>query len=139
MKTALKGGESLRLETLRTVRAQFIELSKRGSDKEITGDDEIAVLTSAIKKRKEAIEMYEKGGRGDLAAKERQEIEIISVYLPPPLSREEAEAAITAIIAESGATSPKDFAKVMGVAMKDLKGKIDGKVVQELVRQKLGG
>lgn len=139
LKAALKGGKALRLETLRTVRAQFIELAKRGSGNEVTPDEEIAALASAIKKRKEAIELYEKGGRPDLAAKERQEIEIISEYLPLPLSREEAEAAIAAIIVSSGATSAKDFGKVMGTAMKDLKGKIDGSIVQEIVRKKLGG
>ncbi len=139
LKTAMKGGETLRLETLRTLRAQFLELAKRGLDKEITPDDEIAVLTAAIKKRKEAIEMFEKGGRSHLAAKEKQEIEIISVYLPPQLGPEEAKGVIEAIIAESGATSQKDFGRVMSAAMKELKGKIDGKIVQDLVRQKLGG
>lgn len=139
LKAALKGGETLRLETLRTLRAQFLELAKRGLDKNITPDDEIAVLTTAIKKRKESIEMFEKGGRSDLVAKERQEIEIISLYLPPQLTPKEAEAIIDTIITESGAGSPKDFGKVMSTAMRELKGRIDGKIVQEIVRQKLGG
>ncbi len=138
MKTAMKNGETLKLETLRTVRAQFIELAKRGSDKPITEDDELAVITNAIKKRKESIEMFEKAGRTDLSSKESQELSIISAYLPPQMSTAEAESIISKIISETGATSAKDLGKVMGVAMKELKGKIDGKVVQELVRQKLG-
>lgn len=138
MKTAMKKGESLKLQTLRMIRAQFIELAKRGTDKLITEDDELAVITNAIKKRKESIELFEKAGRTDLSSQESQELSIISAYLPPQMSPDEAESIISKIISESGATSGKDFGKVMGVAMKELKGKIDGKVVQELVRQKLG-
>ncbi|MBM4169061.1 MAG: GatB/YqeY domain-containing protein [Ignavibacteria bacterium] len=139
LKAAMKGRQTLRLETLRTLRAQFLELAKRGSDKGITPDEEIAVLMTAIKKRKEAIEMFEKGGRADLAAKEKQEIEIISAYLPPQLNAEEAEAVIRTVITQTGASSSMDFGKVMSAAMKELKGKIDGKVVQDLVRKHLGG
>ena len=82
--------------------------------------------------------MYEKGGRADLAEQEQRELEIISSYLPKPMSKEEAEQLVSTIIAQTGATSAKDFGKVMPLAMKELKGKIDGKVVQDVVRQKLG-
>ena len=93
---------------------------------------------TAAKKRKEAIEMYEKGGRADLAGQEQRELEIINTYLPRPMSKEEAEQLVNKIIAQTGATSAKDFGKVMPLAMKELKGRIDGKVVQDVVRQKLG-
>ena len=70
MKSAMRSGEKLKLETLRSLRAHFIELSKRGDKKEITPEDELAVLMTAVKKRKEAIEMYRQGGREELAQQE---------------------------------------------------------------------
>lgn len=138
MKAALKKGEKLRLETLRTVRAQLIELSKRGSDKPITQDDELSALMSAIKKRKEAIDLYQQAGRKELVDQESNELEIIQSYLPKQMGREDAEHTIDSIIRQSGTTSAKDFGKVMGMVMKDLKGKIDGRIIQEIVKQKLG-
>ena len=98
----------------------------------------MAVLLTAAKRRKEAIEMYEKAGRNDLVAQEQRELEIISAYLPKQVSREEVAEIIKSIIGQVGATSSKDFGKVMPLAMKELKGKIDGKIVQEIVKQQLG-
>ena len=138
LKEALKSRDRTRLDTLRLLRAGMIELSKRGTGKEITPEDELSVLTAAVKKRKEAIELYEKGGRADLAHQERQELDVISSYLPKQLSKEEAEQVIQRIISETGASSSKDFRKVMPLAMKELKGRIEGKLVQELVKSKLG-
>jgi uncharacterized protein YqeY len=139
MKEAMRSGEKIKLETLRSLRAHFIELSKRGEDKTITPEDELAVLMSAVKKRKEAIEMYRQGGREELAKQEEQELEIINQYLPKQASKEEAEALIDKLIAQTGASTAKDFGKVMPLAMKELKGRIDGKLVQELVKAKLQG
>ena len=139
LKAAMKSGDRTRLETLRLLRAHFIELSKRGEGQTITPDEELSVLTAAIKKRKEAIEIYEKGGRQDLVQQERSELDIISSYIPKQLSQDEAAQFIDRIIRETGAASPKDFGNVIPLAMKELKGKIDGKVVQELVKTKLGG
>jgi hypothetical protein len=138
LKEALKSRDRTRLDTLRLLRAGMIELSKRGTGKEITPEDELSVLTAAVKKRKEAIELYEKGGRADLAHQERQELDVISSYLPKQLSKEEAEQVIQRIISETGASSSKDFRKVMPLAMKELKGRIEGKLVQEIVKSKLG-
>jgi hypothetical protein len=138
LKEALKSRDRTRLDTLRLLRAGMIELSKRGTGKEITPEDELSVLTAAVKKRKEAIELYEKGGRADLAHQERQELDVISSYLPKQLSKEEAEQVIQRIISETGASSSKDFGKVMPLAMKELKGRIEGKLVQEIVKSKLG-
>jgi uncharacterized protein len=139
LKTAMKSGDKTRLDTIRLLRAHFIELSKRGEGHTITPEEELAVLMTAIKKRKEAIEIYEKGGRLDLAQQERSEMDIISSYLPKQLSAEEAAATIDRIIRETGSSTPKDFGKVMPLAMKELKGKFDGKLVQEMVKSKLGG
>lgn len=139
MKTAMKAGDKLRLETLRTLRAQFIELSKRGTDTPLTDSDEISVLTSAMKKRKEAIDLYQQAGRKELVQREDAELRIIQEYLPRQMTPQEAEIEIERVIAETGASGPKDFGKVMGPAMKILKGKIDGKMVQEILKKKLGG
>jgi uncharacterized protein YqeY len=139
LKDAMKSGNRTKLGTLRLIRAHLIELSKRGTGKEITSDEELSVLTGAIKKRKEAIELYEKGGRVDLADQERRELDIITAYLPKQMSLEEAGEVVQRIIGETGASSPKDFGKVMPLAMKELKGRIDGKAVQEIVKARLGG
>ena len=139
LKHAMKSGDKLRLETLRTVRAQMIELTKRGTGTEITADEEISALLAAAKKRKEAIELYRQAGREELAHQEEQELQIINEYLPKQMSHDEAEAIIVSIIAQSGAASVKDIGKVMPSAMKELRGKIDGKIVQEIVKKKLGG
>ena len=138
IKAAMKSGDSVKLNTIRSIRAQLIELSKRGTGTSITPEEEMTALLAAAKKRKEAIEMYEKAGRNDLADQEKRELDIINTYLPKQMSREEVEVIIKKIIENIGAISSKDFSKVMPVAMKELKGKIDGKVIQEAVKQQLG-
>jgi len=138
LKAAMKSGDKVRLDTLRLLRAAMIELAKRGGGGGITPEDELSVLMAAMKKRKEAIEVYEKAGRQELAQQERSELAIIMEYLPKQLSADEAAAIVQRIITETGASSAKDFGKVMPLAMKELKGKFDGKVVLEMVRAKLG-
>jgi uncharacterized protein YqeY len=139
LKIAMKSGDSVRLNTIRAIRTKIIELSKRGTGSGMTPEDELTILLGEVKKRKEAIEMYVKGGRTDLADQEQRELEIINEYLPKQLTREEAVDVVKKIIGEIGATTVKDFGKVMPLAMKELKGKVDGKVVQDLVKQQLGG
>ncbi|HTY11317.1 MAG TPA: GatB/YqeY domain-containing protein [Bacteroidota bacterium] len=137
MKAAMKSGNKLRLETLRMLRAQIIEFEKKGLDRPMNDDDEMSILISATKKRKEAIEMYTGAGRTELAEKETKEMEIISEYLPKQLSREDAEKIVAGLILQAGASSVKDMGKLMPLAMKELKGKIDSKVISEIVKQKL--
>ena len=139
LKAAMKSGDKLRLETLRMLRAQIIEFEKKGLDRPMNEDDEMSILMSATKKRKESIEHFKNAGRMELVEQETKEIEIISEYLPKQLSREEAEKIIGGLIAQSGAASLKDLGKVMPLAMKELKGKIDSKVISEIVKQKLEG
>lgn len=138
LKAAMKSGDSVRLNTIRSIRAQIIELSKRGTSATITPEDELTALLASVKKRKEAIEMYEKAGRNDLAGQEQKELEIIRTYLPEQMSREEAEKIIKNIIAQVGAASIKDLGKVMPMVMKELKGKIEGSIIQEIVKTHLG-
>ncbi len=139
MKVAMKAGEKLRLETLRTIRAGLLEkqVEKRPSGG-MTPEDEIVVLNSALKKRKEAIAIYRQHGRNDLADQEEQELSIIQEYLPKQLTLQEVEEFVRATIRSVGAASSKDFGKVMPVVMKELKGKADGKAVQETVKKMLG-
>jgi uncharacterized protein YqeY len=138
LKAAMKSGDSVKLNTIRSIRTRIIELSKRGTGSSITQEDELTILLSEAKKRKEAIEMYQKGGRTDLSDQEQRELEIINEYLPKQISIEEVADIVKKIIVEVGAVSIKDFGKVMPAAMKELKGRIDGKVVQEVVKQQLG-
>jgi hypothetical protein len=139
MKKAMKSREKLRLETLRLIRAGLLEkqVEKRPSGG-MTAEDEIAVLISASKKRKESIEIYRKVGREDLAGQEEKELAIIQEYLPKQLSEEEVEGFIKKVITETSASSQKDFGKVMPLVMKELKGKADGRLIQELVKKHLG-
>ena len=137
LKAAMKSGNKLRLETLRMLRAQIIEFEKKGLDRPMNEDDDMSILMSASKKRKEAIEIFTKAGRMELVAQETKELEIISEYLPKQLSRENAEKIVENLIQQSGAASMKDLGKVMPIAMKELKGKIDSKVISEIVKQKL--
>jgi uncharacterized protein len=140
MKTAMKSGDKFRLETLRTLRAVLLEkeIEKRGGQGVVTPDDEIGVLTAAAKKRRESIEMFEKGGRKDLVDQETRELAIIQEFLPKQMTMEEVTLLVKNIIAETGAASAADFGKVMPAVMKQVKGKADGRAVQELVKQLLG-
>ena len=138
LKIAMKSGDSIKLNTIRSIRSRIIELSKRGTGAGITTEEELTILLSEAKKRKEAFEMYQKAGRTDLSDQEQRELEIINEYLPKQMSRDEAVEIVKKIIIEAGAGTAKDFGKIMPAVMKELKGKIDGKVVQEVVRQQLG-
>jgi len=137
MKEAMKSGDKLKLETLRSIRAAFIEFDKSGSGKELNEEEEIKIINSLVKKRKESIEFFEKANRMDLAEKEKKELEILLSFLPAQLTEEEISKKLDEIIQQLGAKDPKDFGKVMGVAMKEFKGRADGKLVQSLVKAKL--
>ncbi len=137
IKSAMKSGDKDRLETLRLLKAslQKVLIDKGAS---ATPDDEIAFLAVEVKRRKEAVELYRKGGRKDLADKEERELVIISEYLPKPLTEEELRTLVDEAVRETGAQSPKDMGRVMSAVMPKVKGKADGKTVQELVKARLG-
>ena len=138
LKAAMKSQDAVRMETLRSIRAEIIKMDKTGMQREMNEDEDIQLLMRQVKMRKEAIEMFEMGNRSDLVEKEKKQLEIINEYLPKPLSREEAEEVINNVIKESGDVTAKDFGKVMSASMKILKGKIDGKIIQEIVKSRLG-
>lgn len=131
LKEAMKSGDKIRLQTVRSIRALILEFEKSGANREMTEEDEIKLLTSAAKKRKDAIEQYRNAGREDLAEKEEAELKIIETYLPEQLSEEEIEEKVKEIAAKVGATEKKDFGKLMGAAMKELKGKADGNLIRK--------
>lgn len=136
MKAAMKAGDKIRLETIRGLRAQ-IKNAQIEAGKELTDDEIIRVLQSAAKKRKESIELFRAGGREDQAEVEAQELKIIESYLPRQMSAEEIAQLVNEAIQEVQATSMKDLGKVMGAIMPKVKGKADGKLVQQIVREKL--
>ncbi|MCO6473655.1 MAG: GatB/YqeY domain-containing protein [Melioribacteraceae bacterium] len=137
LKDAMRSKDKIKLETIRSIRALILEFEKSGSHEELNEEKEINLLTSAAKKRKEAIEQYENAGRQDIADKERAELEIIQSYLPKQLSVEEVEAEVKKIADEIGAVSKTDFAKLMPASIKQLKGKADGKLIKEIVEKVL--
>jgi hypothetical protein len=142
IKSAMKAKDKIRLETLRSIKKVILdkETTVRPSGQEdLTEDQELEVLTQLAKQRKDSVAQYQKAGRDDLAEKEAQELKIIEEYLPQPLSEAEVEAIIDAVITQVGANSPKDMGKVMGPAMKRLKGRADGSQVQAIVKARLSG
>lgn len=140
-KNAMKSGDKVRLETLRSLRAVLKdkEIALRGQGKTLTDEDILATITSAAKKRRESVEEYTKAGRNDRADEERKELEIIQEYLPEQLSREQIEEKVQSVINRTGAASMKDIGKVMSAVMPELKGRADGKEVQSIVKRLLGG
>jgi uncharacterized protein len=141
IKTAMKAKDKLRLETYRSIKKVLLdkEVSVRPSGQtELTPEQEIEALVQIAKQRRDAIEQYTNAGRADLADKEAEELAVIEEFLPQQMSDEAVSEAIAAIVLQVGATSAKDMGKVMGVAMQQLKGKADGKKVQEMVKAKLG-
>lgn len=141
IKAAMKSQDKVRLETLRSIKKVLLEkeVSVRPSGQtELTEAQEIEALSQIAKQRRDSIEQYQKANREDLASQEAQELAIIETFLPAQLSDEEVAQTIDQIIAQTGASSAKDMGKVMGAAMQQLKGKTDGKKVQEIVKAKLG-
>lgn len=132
MKSALRDGDKVRLETLRMLRASFLELEKSGQD--VTPDREMAVVIKHAKGRKEAADMYRQAGREDLAAKEEAERAIIEEYLPKQMSDDEIVEELRSIILATGASSPADFKLVMPRAAATTKGRADGARVSALLK-----
>lgn len=138
LKTALKAGEKEVVAAYRTILAQIKdERIKLRVKREMIEEDVIGVLLNAAKKRKEAIDIYRENNREDLAAKEEAELNLLQKYLPKQISGDEVKEIILNIIQQTNASSIKDMGKVMGAAMKELKGKADGQLIQSIVRDQL--
>ncbi|MEC7981364.1 MAG: GatB/YqeY domain-containing protein [Candidatus Neomarinimicrobiota bacterium] len=136
MYTAMKDGEKEKASTLRTVLAKLKD--KQIDNKEpLSEKDEIKVLQTLVKQRKESIDLYQKGGRSELAEAESFELEIINTYLPEMMNEDDVRKLIEEIIEETGAQSMADLGKVMPQIMKQGKGLIDGKTAQRIVSELL--
>ncbi len=142
MKSAMKAQDKLRLSTLRLVNAAITnaDIAAETAKKPSLGDDDvIALMQKMIKQRQESVEIYEKGGRKELADKERGEIEIIRGFLPQQMSEAEAKAAIAQVIAETGAQGMKDMGRVMAALKQAHAGRMDFGKASALVKGLLGG
>jgi uncharacterized protein YqeY len=140
LKDAMKARDERRVSTLRLINSSLknADIEARGQNKGPLGDDELlALLAKMIKQRQESIELYEKGGRAELAQQERDEIAIIAAYLPKQMSDAEVRTAITQAIAESGASSMKDMGKVIAALKGRYAGRMDFGKVSPLVKELL--
>ena len=136
MYAAMKSGEKEKTNTLRSVLSKLKdkEIEKR---KTLSNEEEIKILQTLVKQRKESIDLYEKGGRPELVAIEKQEINIINSYLPKMMSSDDIKDIVKNVIDSSGANSMSDMGKVMPEVMKQGKGLIDGKTAQKFVSEML--
>jgi len=138
MKTAMRDGDALKVSVIRLLRASIKnkEISK-GKSNPLTEQEILETVISATKQRKDSIELFTKGGRTDLVAKEQKELEILQTFLPQSLSMEELRAKAEAVIKELGASGPKDMGKVMKLLMPQVVGRVDGSAVGQVVKDLL--
>ena len=137
LKISMKSGDEVRRTVLRMLNAEIknAEIVK----KSVLGSDEILeVIFRSVKRHKDSIEQYQKGGRDDLTKQEEKELKILQKYLPEQMGEEEIRKIIQEAIKKFGVTEVSDFGKVMGIAMKELKGKADGNLVSKIVKEELG-
>lgn len=138
MVEAMKAKDEARLSAVRMIKTA-LQKHQVDSMKPLDEDSELKVLSSLAKQRRESADMFRKGGRAELAAKEEAELRLIEAYMPAAAGAEEIEALVAAAIAETGAASAKDMGKVMTAVKAKLGGKrADGRVLSELVKAKLG-
>lgn len=154
LKESMRSGDSLSLGVLRMLLASLIEKEREKreklwkedpslteeqlQEKSILTDEEAqSIVMSEAKKRRDAIQEYEKGGRPELAQKEKEELSVLERYLPQQLSEEEVRELVDKAIADTSASGPQDMGKVMGALMPSIRGRADGNAVQKIVQEKL--
>ena len=136
LKDAMKQRDELRVSAIRMARAAITN-ERIEKQKELDDNEIVAVLSRLVRQRRESIEAFSKGNRPDLVAKEQRELEILLSYMPAQMSRDEIAEAARAAIAQVGATGTADFGKVMSRLAPELKGRAEGKVISEVVRELL--
>ncbi|MDP3999037.1 MAG: GatB/YqeY domain-containing protein [bacterium] len=137
LKNAMKAGDSARVGVFRMLNSALQNRRiEKGKDAVLSDEEVMEVLRREQKKRKESVEAFEKGGRPELAENEKSELAIIEIYLPKQMSREEIAAAVEKIM--SGLADKSNAGLVMKAVMQELKGKADGKLISEIVKEKLG-
>ena len=138
MKEAMKAKDEATLRSLRAIKAEIIKAkTEPGAGGEIDEATEQKFLQKMMKQRRDSLEIFEKQGRADLATKEKEEMAVIEKFLPKQLGEAEIKTIVEKIIAETGAASPADMGKVMGVASKQLAGQADGKTISSIVKELL--
>ena len=138
LKTAMLAKDEAALRSLRAIKAAILlAKTSEGAKAELSADDEIKLLQKLVKSRKDSLEIFQQQNRPELAKKEEEEIAIIEKFLPKQLSPEEIKIELQKIIGQTGASSPADMGKVMGMATKQLAGKADGKTISALVKELL--
>jgi uncharacterized protein len=137
LKTAMKSGDKVRLATIRSIRALILEYEKSGAGKDLTTDEEIKMVSTAAKKRKESIEQFRNAGREDLAVKEEEELKILQEYLPEQLDEGKIRSEVKRIAKSIDAKTKEDFPRLMPAVMKELKGQADGKIIRQEVEKYL--
>lgn len=136
LKEAMKNKDELRKNTITMLRSAILQVEK-DSQKKLNDEEMILIIAKEVKKRKDSMVDYEKAGREDIVNDLKKEIEILSKYLPKQLTQEEIVTIVEEAIAESGAMSPKDMGKVMQLVRGKTVGKADGKLVSQIVKEKL--
>ncbi len=140
IKQAMKSRDQGALRALRAIKsAILLAETASGAAAELSAEDEMKLLTRQAKQRKDSIDQFRSNGRDDLAVGEEEELQVIERYLPKQMSEAEIRAEVQAIIQSVGATGPADLGKVMGPASKAMAGKADGKIINQIVRELLGG
>jgi hypothetical protein len=138
LKTAMLTKDEKALRSLRAIKAAILlAKTSEGAGGDLKAEDEVKLLQKLLKSRKDSLEIYTAQKRPDLAVKEEEEIGIIEKFLPAQMSPEELKSILLKIIADTGASSPADMGKVMGVATKQLAGKTDGKSISTMVKELL--
>ena len=137
LKDAMKSGDSVVRGVLRLLSSD-IKNEEISLKKELADDDVLKILKKDIKRHKESIEQYKTGGREDLAEQEEKELEILEKYMPEQMGEAEIRKIVSDAIKKTGAVDVSDFGKVMGMAMKEIGGNVDGNVVGKIVKEKLG-
>ena len=135
IKKAMLARDTVTLEALRGIKKEFLEAkTAKGGDGTLHDEQGVKIMQKMVKQRKETALIYREQNRSELAENELAEAAVIEKYLPQQMSDAELEAAVTAIIAQVGATGPQDMGKVMGVATKQLAGKTEGRLISEKVK-----
>ena len=138
IKTAMLAKDKMKLETLRSVKTAFMEVTTaKGAAHTLSEEQTITILQRMVKQRKDSATIFAEQNRSELAEKELEEVEVLQSYLPKPFTQEELERAIGKIIVETGSSSLKDMGKVIGVATKHLGGRAEGRVIAETVKKLL--
>ncbi|MFA6305998.1 MAG: GatB/YqeY domain-containing protein [Candidatus Gracilibacteria bacterium] len=134
---AMKAKQEARISAIRLLKTAIMKFETAGEQKTATDEEVIQLVGKEIKQRKDSIEQFEKGGRPELAEKEKAELSVLEKYLPPQMSEDDIKAVIKETLVQTGVTSKAEIGRLMGALMPQLKGKADGSLINKLVQEML--